>query len=160
MACFADISVSQGSVATYARCGGIFNIRLTTNFSRNLPVRIFFKSVHIWQNCGRESVAPLFRPTLYIVTSPPWGIRWARWECFVRGTSCRGSGARSSRRCAVAGCAAACDTTCTPRPAWTTIEPTHTQQRQVTKVMRQKDASPFPENLRLLGRYMWTATQG
>ena len=28
MACFADISVSQGSTATYARCGGIFNIRL------------------------------------------------------------------------------------------------------------------------------------
>jgi len=26
MACFADINVSQGSVATYARCGGIFDI--------------------------------------------------------------------------------------------------------------------------------------
>jgi len=25
MACFAVIDVSQGSVATYARCGGIFN---------------------------------------------------------------------------------------------------------------------------------------
>jgi len=25
-ACFADINVSQGSVATYAKCGGIFNI--------------------------------------------------------------------------------------------------------------------------------------
>jgi len=24
MACFADINVSQGSVATYARCAGIF----------------------------------------------------------------------------------------------------------------------------------------
>ena len=31
MACFADINVSQGSVATYARCGGIFNVRLLTN---------------------------------------------------------------------------------------------------------------------------------
>jgi len=31
MACFADINVSQGSVATYAMCGGIFNIYLTTN---------------------------------------------------------------------------------------------------------------------------------
>jgi len=29
MACFADINVSQGSVATCARCGGIFNIHLT-----------------------------------------------------------------------------------------------------------------------------------
>ena len=28
MACFADINVSQGSVAIYARCDGIFNIHL------------------------------------------------------------------------------------------------------------------------------------
>jgi len=41
MACFADISVSQGSTATYARCGGIFNICLTANLLRNLPVKIF-----------------------------------------------------------------------------------------------------------------------
>jgi len=34
MACFADINVSQGSVATYARCDGSFNIHLTTNFPR------------------------------------------------------------------------------------------------------------------------------
>jgi len=31
MACFADISVSQGSVATYARHGGIINVLLTAN---------------------------------------------------------------------------------------------------------------------------------
>jgi len=87
MACFANISVSQGSVATYTRCGGIFNIRLTTNSPRNLPV-IFLKSikiwqnyvirltanlpkkssskkiksVKIWQNYGHESVTPLFCP--------------------------------------------------------------------------------------------------
>jgi len=42
MACFADVNISQGSLATYARCGGIFNIRLTTNFPRSLPVKIFF----------------------------------------------------------------------------------------------------------------------
>jgi len=29
MACFAEIKVLQGSVETYARCGGIFNIHLT-----------------------------------------------------------------------------------------------------------------------------------
>jgi len=28
----------QGSVATYARCGGSFNIHLTTNLPRNFPV--------------------------------------------------------------------------------------------------------------------------
>jgi len=41
MACFADINVSQGSVATCARCGGIFNIHLTANLPRNLPVKFF-----------------------------------------------------------------------------------------------------------------------
>jgi len=66
MACFADINVSQGSVATYARCGGIFNIRLTANLLRNFPV-IFLKSVKIWQNYGHESVAPLSRPTLHMM---------------------------------------------------------------------------------------------
>ena len=39
MACFADINVSQGSVETYAGCGGIFDIQLTANFSRNLSVK-------------------------------------------------------------------------------------------------------------------------
>ena len=42
MACFADIIVSQGSVATYAGCGGILNIHLGTNLLINIPV-IFLK---------------------------------------------------------------------------------------------------------------------
>jgi len=41
MACFADIYVSQGSVATYARCDGIVNIHLTTNLPRNLSLDFF-----------------------------------------------------------------------------------------------------------------------
>jgi len=45
IACFADINISQGSVATYARCGEMFNIRLTANLLRNLPVKKFCKSV-------------------------------------------------------------------------------------------------------------------
>jgi len=45
MACFADINVSEGSVATYARCGGIFDIYLNANLPRNLPVKKFLKSV-------------------------------------------------------------------------------------------------------------------
>ena len=57
MACFADINVSQGSVATYARCGGIFDIRLAANLRRNFPVKTFLKSVKNWQNYGHESVA-------------------------------------------------------------------------------------------------------
>ena len=72
MACFADINVSEGSVATYARCGGIFNILLTANLPRNLPVKIFFKSVKNLQNYGHESVAPFF--------SPPSMPRRRRWD--------------------------------------------------------------------------------
>jgi len=56
--CFADINVSQDSVATYARCGGMFNIHLTANLLGNLLVKKFYKSVKIWQNYGHESVAP------------------------------------------------------------------------------------------------------
>jgi len=57
MACFADINVSQGSVATYARCGGIFNIFLAANLPRNLQVKKFLISVKNCQNYGHESVA-------------------------------------------------------------------------------------------------------
>jgi len=71
MACFADINVSQGSVATYARCGRIFNTRLTANLPRNLPVQKFCKSVKIWQNYGHESVAPFL--------AHPVGM-WDRFE--------------------------------------------------------------------------------
>jgi len=61
LACFADVNVSQGSVATYARCGGIFNIHLTANLPRNLLVKKI-TSVNIWQNYDDKSVAPLFGP--------------------------------------------------------------------------------------------------
>jgi len=39
MACISDINVSQGSVAAYARCGGIFNMQLTANLPGNLSVK-------------------------------------------------------------------------------------------------------------------------
>jgi len=38
MAGFADINVSQDSVITYARRGGIFNMHLTANLLKNLPL--------------------------------------------------------------------------------------------------------------------------
>ena len=56
MACFADINVLRGSVATCARCGGIFNVHLTTNLPRNLLVNFFTKSVKIWQNYGHGHI--------------------------------------------------------------------------------------------------------
>jgi len=42
MACFADIDVSQGSVATYARCDGIFNIHLTANLPKKFQWKKYF----------------------------------------------------------------------------------------------------------------------
>jgi len=59
MACLAD-DVSQGSVATCASCDGIFDMHLTANLPRNLPVKKICKVVRIWQNYGHESVAPFF----------------------------------------------------------------------------------------------------
>jgi len=47
MACFTDINVSPGSVETYARCGGIFDIHLTANLPRNLPVNYFLNRLRI-----------------------------------------------------------------------------------------------------------------
>ena len=38
---FSDINVSQGSVATYARSGGIVNNHFTANLPRYLPVKTF-----------------------------------------------------------------------------------------------------------------------
>jgi len=69
LACFADI-VSQGSVATYARCGGIFDTYLTANLLRNLPVKKFLKSVKNWQNYGHESVAPFLAHPVHIFSAP------------------------------------------------------------------------------------------
>jgi len=61
MACFADINDSQSSVATYARRGGIFDVRLTANLPKNLPVKkLVLKSVKNRQNYGHESVAQFF----------------------------------------------------------------------------------------------------
>jgi len=68
MACFADIDVSQGSVATDARCCEIFNIHLTANLPKNLPVKKI-KPVKTEQNYGHEAVAPLFWPTMYMFVS-------------------------------------------------------------------------------------------
>jgi len=46
MACFADTNVSQGSVATYARCDVIFfDIHLTANLQKNLSVKKKFSNL-------------------------------------------------------------------------------------------------------------------
>ena len=44
---FSVIHVSQGSVATYVRCGGMSTQRCIANFPMSLSVEEFFKSVKI-----------------------------------------------------------------------------------------------------------------
>jgi len=70
---FSDINVSQGSVVTYARNGGIVNNHFTANLPRNLSVENLCKSLKILQNHGDEfqSLWPhFFGPTLYVLGSP------------------------------------------------------------------------------------------
>jgi len=74
MACFADISVPQGSVATYARCGGLFNIHISTNLPRNLAVKTFlnrFLNQFRFDRIVAMSLWPyFFWPTLWVTW--PW----------------------------------------------------------------------------------------
>jgi len=72
MACFANIDVSQGSVATYARCGGILNIHLTANLLRNLLVifldRLRFERimvVNLWPRFLAHPVDSILLATIY-----------------------------------------------------------------------------------------------
>ena len=51
---FSDIHISQGSVATYLRCGGIFKYEFVANLPMSLPVKKFWKSVNIWGSYGQE----------------------------------------------------------------------------------------------------------
>jgi len=106
MACFAGINVSQGSVATYARCGGIINIHLTANLLQNLPVKkilnrlrfdrimvislwprfldhpvqkVFYKS-DLWMVCSREyTVSSYFSVHKFVIIQ--WPIVVCVYKC-------------------------------------------------------------------------------
>ena len=47
---FKTLDISQGSVATHLRCGGIFSDSIITNFLLILRVKQFWKSVNIWSS--------------------------------------------------------------------------------------------------------------
>jgi len=44
---FSDINISQGSVETHLRCGGIFNEYFIANFLEIITVKEFLKSANI-----------------------------------------------------------------------------------------------------------------
>jgi len=57
---FSDVTISQGSVATRLRCGGIFSCHFTENVSPSLTVKEFWKSVKIWRSYRHEFGSPVF----------------------------------------------------------------------------------------------------
>jgi len=54
IASFTDINVSQRSVATLFRCGGIINNQFIANFPQSVLVKEFLKSVNIWRRYGQK----------------------------------------------------------------------------------------------------------
>ena len=91
MACFADVNVSQGSVATYAKCGGIFWYPFNCKFTWECFSKKFCKSVKIWQNYGHESVVPFFGPHCVVCTACRLWLQpfrqWSYDACVFRKTS-------------------------------------------------------------------------
>ena len=76
---FSDIHISQGSVATYVRCRGIFKYQFVANVPLSLPVQEFWKSVNIWESYGQEFSVLFFdsrclRPLLFLVESTIYTI--------------------------------------------------------------------------------------
>ena len=64
---FLNVDISQGSVATRLRCGGIFKYELVANLPVSLPVKEFWKSVNISGSYGQEfGVLFFFWDTVYI----------------------------------------------------------------------------------------------
>ena len=54
--------ISQGSVATQLRCGGMFGNHFITNFPQNAPMKKVWESVNISQRYGQNFVAYFFGP--------------------------------------------------------------------------------------------------
>jgi len=46
---FLSTDISQGSIVTQLRCGGIVNKNFVANLLVNLPVKELWKSVNIWR---------------------------------------------------------------------------------------------------------------
>jgi len=88
---FFGINISHGSVATYLRCGGIFDNHFIANFILNVLVKELWKSVHIWRRYGQKSSVLLFlthgvymmNVMLHHVSSPNSHVGWLICEGLV-----------------------------------------------------------------------------
>jgi len=70
---FSVIRVSQGSVATHVRCGGMSTQHCIANFLLSLLVKEFLKSVKIRQSCCPKFGGFLFWNSVVAQTDP-----WSR----------------------------------------------------------------------------------
>ena len=57
---FFNKNISQGSVATRLRCGGMFNYHCAANLPLSMSVKKFWKSVKKWQRYSHEFGVSLF----------------------------------------------------------------------------------------------------
>ena len=57
---FSDILISQGSVTTYLRCGGILKHDFVANLPLSLSAKFFWKSVNIWGSYVQEFLMSCF----------------------------------------------------------------------------------------------------
>jgi len=64
---FSDINISQGSVATPLRCGGICNDIFIANFLLSVTVKEFLKMIILLLKYPPEYTAYFFWATLYIL---------------------------------------------------------------------------------------------
>jgi len=48
------IHISQGSVETHIRCGGIYNNHIIANCSQSVSVKKFWKSIINWRRHGQK----------------------------------------------------------------------------------------------------------
>jgi len=63
---FKTLHISQGSIATHVRCGGISSDSIIANFLLILTVKEFWQSVNIWLSEGVQNNDATFWATLYI----------------------------------------------------------------------------------------------
>jgi len=64
---FSYINISQSSVATQLKCGGIFNTYVIANCPQNVTVKEFLKSVNIWRRYGQRFGGTFLWLTMYIL---------------------------------------------------------------------------------------------
>jgi len=61
---FADINISQGSVATSLRCGGTYSHHFAADLLQSLTMKEFWKSVKIWQSHWHKFTATFLCSTV------------------------------------------------------------------------------------------------